>query len=152
MLVVNSEELWDQCKCWQPGNHQKPTNRMLLWLSLLATCFDIFGNNLCQLPKVWVPSCSRQCHVELFLQVLQCRMCTVEKKSDKYNHCDYASSSANNLRKHMNMKRQASFQMHYASHKCLLLQKAETAKVWAKQRPKQMIYLLLLDQHFYVSP
>lgn len=31
MLVVNSEELWDQCKCWQPGNHQKPTNRMLLW-------------------------------------------------------------------------------------------------------------------------
>ena len=28
--MVSSEELWDQCKCWQPGNPQKPTNGVLL--------------------------------------------------------------------------------------------------------------------------
>ena len=97
-LVVNSVELWDQCKCWQPSSPQKPTNEILLWKSLLTTwlaCGPMLNNfrllwqewswaNLCQKAQVWVPSSCRQRHVELFLpEVLQCQQCT---GGEKHNH------------------------------------------------------------------
>ena len=154
MLVVNSEELWDQCKCWQPGNHQKPTNRMLLWsffwphvlTFLVTTCASCPRSGcLAVAGSAMLSSSYKFCNVE----------CAQWRKSQTNTITVIMHPRRQTIWENtwtMNMQRQVSFEMHCASHKCLLLQKAETAKVWAKQRPTHMIFLLLLDRQFYVSP